>query len=235
VITLYGAGPMFGLPDPSPFVVKTITQLRIAGLPYRFERALPSAGPKSKIPFIRDGDTVLGDSVFILEHLRIAHGVDLDAHLSARERAVGWALERMLEDHLYWAIVHMRWAIDENFDKGPAQFFTGAPPEVRQARREGVRQTLQAQGFGRHSEDEIVWLAQRDFGAAAELLGEKPYLFGERPSSFDGTLYAFAASAVSPLFICKLRDAAESHANLMAYCGRIKERYFPAASAGAAA
>ena len=33
MITLYGFGPLFGLPDPSPFVLKTMTQLKMAGLP----------------------------------------------------------------------------------------------------------------------------------------------------------------------------------------------------------
>ncbi len=102
MITLYGFGPMFGLPDPSPFVIKTMTQLKMAGLPFAFERARPPEAPKGKIPFIRDGDFLLGDSVFILDHLRRAHGVELDGHLTQAQRSVGWAMERMLEDHLYW-------------------------------------------------------------------------------------------------------------------------------------
>ena len=131
MLTLYGFGPLFGLPDPSPFVLKTMTQMKMAGLPFRFERADPREAPKGKIPFIRDGDVVLGDSVFILDHLKRAHGVELDAHLTPHQRSLGWALERMLEDHLYWAIVHARWAIDENFEKGPAQFFSGMPDAVK--------------------------------------------------------------------------------------------------------
>ena len=63
MITLYGFGPLFGLPDPSPFVLKTMTQLKMAGLPFKFDRARPPEAPKGKIPFIRDGDLVLGDSV----------------------------------------------------------------------------------------------------------------------------------------------------------------------------
>ena len=131
MITLYGFGPMFGLPDPSPFVLKTLTQLKMSGLPFKLERAGRADAPKGKIPFIRDGDLVLGDSVFILDHLRQAHDVDLDCWLTPEQRSLGWALERMLEDHLYWAIIHARWAIDENFEKGPAQFFSGMPEARR--------------------------------------------------------------------------------------------------------
>ena len=34
MITLYGFGPAFGLPDPSPYVMKTEVQLKMAGLGY---------------------------------------------------------------------------------------------------------------------------------------------------------------------------------------------------------
>ncbi len=50
MITLYGFGPMFGLPDPSPFVLKTMTQLKMSGLPFGFQRADRAEAPKGKIP-----------------------------------------------------------------------------------------------------------------------------------------------------------------------------------------
>jgi glutathione S-transferase len=231
MITLYGFGPMFGLPDPSPFVLKTMTQLKMSGLPFNFERAGRADAPKGKIPFIRDGDLVLGDSVFILDHLERAHGVDLDTHLTPRQRSQGWAVERMLEDHLYWAIVHARWAIDANFDKGPAQFFAGAPEEAKRAGQAGMKQVLHGQGFGRHANEEVADLAKRDFAAASELLGDMPFLFGERPCSMDATLFAFTASAATPFFDSSIRQAAESFPNLVAYQWRMMDRYFEPALA----
>jgi glutathione S-transferase len=226
MLTLYGFGPLFGLPDPSPFVLKTMTQLKMAGLPFAFEHATPQEAPKGKIPFIRDGETVLGDSVFILDHLKRAHGVDLDAHLDPHQRSLGWALERMLEDHLYWAIVHARWAVDENFEKGPAQFFAGMPDTVKRERQAGVKQTLYGQGFGRHEPGEIADLAARDFAAASDLLAGKPFLFGERPCSMDATLFAFTASAATPFFDTTIRQAAERYPNLVDYQWRMMDRYY---------
>ena len=231
MITLYGFGPMFGLPDPSPFVLKTMTQLKMSGLPFAFELASRAEAPKGKIPFIRDGDLVLGDSVFIFDHLKRAHGVDLDAGLTPEQLSLGWALERMLEDHLYWAIVHARWAIDENFEKGPSQFFAGAPDEAKRAGQAGMKQVLHGQGFGRHGNDEIANLAARDFAAASELLGGKPYLFGEAPCSMDATLFAFAASAATPFFDSSIRQAAERHPNLVDYQWRMMDRYYEPALA----
>ena len=120
MITLYGFGPAFGLPDPSPFVMKTEIQLKMAGVRYRFERAAPQESPKGKIPFIQVGAHRVGDSTFIRAHLEKHHNFDFDAGLCTAERAQAWAIERMLEDHLYFAIVNFRWLDDENWMKGPS-------------------------------------------------------------------------------------------------------------------
>ncbi len=54
MITLYNCGPAWGLPDPSPFVRKVETPLRMAKLPYRTEAAGFAKAPKGKIPYIDD-------------------------------------------------------------------------------------------------------------------------------------------------------------------------------------
>ena len=36
----------------------------------------------------------------------------------------------MMEDHLYWAVVHARW-MDDAFARGPATFFRGVPAPIR--------------------------------------------------------------------------------------------------------
>ena len=54
MITLYGFGAGFGLPEISPFVTKTEVQLNMAGLAYRKEKAMPPASPKGQLPYIAD-------------------------------------------------------------------------------------------------------------------------------------------------------------------------------------
>ena len=54
MITLYGFGEGFGLPEISPFVTKTEVQLKMAGLAYRKEKARPPASPKGQLPYIVD-------------------------------------------------------------------------------------------------------------------------------------------------------------------------------------
>src|ERR1043165_4080442 len=155
MITLYGFGPLFGLPDPSPFVLKTEVQLKLAEIPFAKARAMPKDAPKGKIPYIDDDGEIVTDSTFIREHIERKYDLDLDLGLTRDMRARAWAIERMLEDHLYWAILHLRWADERNFAKGPARFFDSLPRDRRDIARENARRwvldSLQAHGQRRHS------------------------------------------------------------------------------------
>lgn len=231
-ITLYATRAGFGLPDTSPFVMKTEVQLMMAGLPYERASAIPPQAPIGKLPFIDDHGQVVTDSTLIRAHIEQKYDVDLDQHLSARQRAEAWAIERMLEDHLYFAMVWFRWIDPENFAKGPANFANGAP----EADREQLRRDLQArkvaelhaQGLGRHSPARIGELGTRSIDALAQLLGDKPYLFGSSASGVDATAFGVLAAVITPFFDTPLRRAAEAHANLRPYVARMMEQYYPA-------
>ena len=231
MITLYGFGAGFGLPEKSPFVTKTEVQLKMAGLAYASEHGGLDRAPKHKLPFIDDDGTLVADSTFIRAYIEKTYAVDLDRHLSAQQKAQAWAIERMLEDHLYWAVVHARWSDDENFKKGPAQFFDAAPEAMRGAIRDQGRQnvmtTLQGQGFGRHAREEVAGLARRSFDALSVQLDGKPYLFGEQPSGVDATAFGLLASALCPLFDSQVREAAQANTNLIAFRDRMMANYYP--------
>ncbi|MEJ0040961.1 MAG: glutathione S-transferase family protein [Rhizomicrobium sp.] len=227
MITLYSFGPAFGLPDPSPFVMKTEVQLRMAGISYARERAAPPQSPKGKVPFIADDGVLIADSTFIRYHLEEAHGADFDGALTAQQKAVAWAAERMLEDHLYFALLHARWIDDANFAKGPAHFFDGAPDGVREGARAQVRAYLHGQGLGRHTPDEIVWLAARSLKSLSRLLDDQRFLLGDDPCGADATAFAMLAGILTPFFESGLRDAALRHDNLVAYGERMMRRYYP--------
>ena len=139
MITLYGFGPSFGLPEISPYVTKTEVQLKMAGLDYRKEVGRPDRSPKGQLPFIEDEGELVSDSTFIRAHLEATYGVDLDAGLDAAGRATAWTVERMIENHLGWCMIHSRWVLKANFEKGPAHFFDGAPEAVREGLRQDFR------------------------------------------------------------------------------------------------
>lgn len=231
MITLFGSGPNFGLPDASPFVTKAETLLRMSKLP--FEKALMSfsKAPKGKIPYIDDDGEMLGDSTFIRWHLEKKYGVNFDQGLTTEQRAIAWAFEKMAEDNLYWVSVHARWMDDANFKKGPRVFFKAAPAAIRplvvaMIRRQ-VRKSLHGQGMGRHSAKEIAALGSRSVDAIADYLAEKPFFMGTEPTGADATIFAFVISAMCPLFESPLQQAAASHDNLRRYVGRMTARFYP--------
>ena len=139
MIKLFGFGAGFGLPEISPFVTKTEVQLRMAGLAYRKEQAMPPASPKGQLPYIEDEAERIADSTFIRAHIEGKYGFDFDAPLSLQQRAQAWAFERMIEHHVYWALVGARWVNPENFAKGPAHFFDRVPDHQRDKVREDAQ------------------------------------------------------------------------------------------------
>lgn len=230
-LTLYATRAGFGLPDTSPFVLKTEVQLQMAGLAYERAGAIPPQAPKGKLPYIDDHGVVVTDSTFIRAHLERAHGVDLDHGFDARQRALAWTIERMLEDHLYFAMVWFRWLEPANFAKGPAHFADAAPEDQREQLRRDLQARkqaeLHAQGLGRHTPAEIAELGTHSIEALAVLLGDKPWLMGEAPSGVDATAFGMLACVLTPFFDTPLRRAAEAHANLLAYVDRMMQRYYP--------
>jgi glutathione S-transferase len=231
VITLYTFGPGFGLPDPSPFVMKAETLLKIAGLPYQVDHKGFSKAPKGKLPYIDDDGERIADSTFIRWHLEKKYKVDFDRGLSEDDRAIAWAFEKTAEDSLYWALLDLRWMNDANFDKGPRNFFRGVPAPLRplivgMVRRK-VRQSLHAHGMGRHAPAEILALATRSLDAVATYLGDKPFFMGAEPVGVDATMFSFVAGALCPAFESPIRAAAECHDNLKRYVGRMAGRFYP--------
>ncbi|MEW6642180.1 MAG: glutathione S-transferase family protein [Pseudomonadota bacterium] len=231
MITLYGIGPGFGLPEISPYVTKTEVQLRLAGLPYVKQQAMPDSSPKGQLPYIADGEIRVADSTFIRLHLEQAHGVDLDAALDARQRAEAWALERMIENHFNWASGYARWVLPENFAKGPAHFFDGAPAEMREALRRDVQgrvaETMRTAGLARHTPDEIVTLGVRSLSALSVVLGDQRYLFGDEPCGTDATAFAALAGLLTPFFDSPLRQQALQFPNLLRYVDRLMAQVYP--------
>ncbi len=231
MIVLYGFGPGFGLPEISPFVTKTEVQLRMAGLAYRKEKARPTASPKGQLPFIEDDGEAIADSTFIRAHLEGKYGFDFDAPLSLQNRAQVWAFERMIEHHLYWAMIGARWVDPENFAKGPAHFFDAAPEHQREKLREDaqfrVAENYLLSGLGRHAPDEDVDLAVRSLFALSVQLGDKPYLMGDSPCGTDATAFGAVAGILTPFFVSRLRERTEQFENLTAYVDRMMSQYYP--------
>lgn len=232
-IRLFAFSSGWGVPfeTAAPFPLKLATWLRMAGLPYEFVAANdPGKGPKGKSPWIEHGGVRMGDSTLIIEHLAARYAIDLDAHLDARQRAVATAVQRMLEEHYHQCFEHQLF-FGRGAEARTAEFVATMPIPLRwivpAVLGRAFAKQLHARGMGRHAEEVIVAQGISDLDALAELLGRSDYFLGDRPSSIDACVFGFLGVTVyvegdNPLF----RHAA-SHENLMAYCERMRARYFP--------
>lgn len=232
MIRLYSFGPAFGQIDPSPFVVKAHTLLRMAGLEYKTAPADFKKAPKGKFPVVEDDGLIVPDTTLIRFHIEKKYEFDFDKGLSLAERGAAWAFEKLCEDHLYWATVHERWMIDENFKRGPLRFFDKAPALLRgfiaNSIRKKVKRNLFGQGFGRYTAEERRAIAGRAIGAIADYLADRAFIGGDKPCGADASVFATLAGYTGDYFeTFYLCDEAAKHPALGDYVTRMKALYFP--------
>lgn len=233
MIKLYQPAGAWGLPSLSPFAIKLEAYLRMAGLPFEVREANPLKAPKGKMPYVRlESGEFMGDSQLIMERLERERGEPLDGHLDASQRAVGHAIRRMLDEGFYWGLILLRW-IEEDGWQQTRPVFVGmlpAPPFLRpmiaNLIRRRIRGSLYAQGTGRHSREVVEDQGVRDLRAVVGVLGDRPFLLGDQPTTYDASVYAFVASVLAFPARSTLRDFAEGEPRLTAYVERFRTRYW---------
>jgi glutathione S-transferase len=186
--------------------------------------------PKKKLPYIDDGGTIVADTSFIVDYLKSRYGDPLDTGLSAQDRAVATAFQRLFEENLYWAVVHTRWADEAGWAKTSQAFFGELPVPLRwivpPIARRGVLAEMRGHGMGRHQPAEIHAIGCRDVTAIADFLADKPFMLGPNPTSLDATAYAFLANMLWAPVDSPIQRHARQQPALEAYCQRMKVRYF---------
>ena len=203
----------------------------MADIPYEIANGVPADGPKGKIPWIDDAGNVVGDSSFIIEYLKKKHGDTLDARLTPRERALGHAIKKVLEESLYFVSSYSKWGEDEGFNIYAAELFSEMPEAqfrpVSEAIRKNVMEKLRAQGIARHTSAEVYELGLEDVRSFAELLGDGVYLFGDQPTSYDACAFGVIGNLKDGPFASPVRDAARQARNVVDYIDRMRRKYFP--------
>jgi len=229
-VFVFGTGWGVPLPTSGPFPLKLCTWLRMAKVPHELViENDPRKGPKGKSPWIDDSGTLMGDSSLIIAHLTKRFGVDLDAHLSADDRARALMVQRALEEHYHQAFEHQL-CRGRGGPERLAEFVSTMPTVLRwivpRVLTKQLRAQLHARGLGRHPESEIIAQGRADLDALSRLLGDSRYLMGDRPSSIDACVLGFLGCSVyvtgdNPLF-----SHAASLENLKRYCERMRAEYW---------
>ena len=230
MITLIKFGPNFGLPDPSPFVLKLETYLRMAQIEFETRRGDVRKTPKGKLPCLDIDGEVIGDSEIAIHRLKKMFGDPLNDGLSQKEKAEAHMLRIALENHTYFTAIIYRWLRDENSPKIFDAFFSrlGLKGKVifKLVQRD-FRRTIPGQGLLRHSKAELDEMIRADVEAMEVLLGERDYFGGTTPREIDATTFAFVASMIVPNFTGPLSEIGRNSASLVAYNNRMTEKFYP--------
>lgn len=232
MIILYQFPSKFGLPNSSTFCMKVETFLRMAGLDYKTEvpPAFNRSAPKGKLPFIRDGEEIIPDSGFIVEHLTRKYRLTMDEGLSEGEKAEMHMLRRTFEESLQWSVMYFRWQYQPGWEIVKKEIFAGANCVMRflgeHVMRRGLVSQIRAQGMGRHKPEEVAHLACQDLEAISVFLGDKHYFMGAEPRSVDATAFAFLANIIKMPLENPIKEFAMSRKNLVDYVDRMNARYY---------
>jgi len=225
------------VPDPSPFALKLETWIRMNKLNYHnVSNEFTKGSATGQIPFIELNGRQIGDSANIIDHLTNTYNLSIDKHLNTRERAEATAITALIEESLYRCLMYDR---SRNFswlatDKGFSPYFTGIKKflfeKILIKKLQGdIKSKAAAQGIGRRTEEDVNEIAKRDLSALSTFLGDKKYLFGDRPTTVDATLFGPLVQLLdTPLNSDKIKPFIEQRTiNLVAFVKRIKEEYWP--------
>ena len=192
----------------------------------------PRKTPNGKLPILINAGVTIADSDAIRDHLEKTFKTDFDKGLSPEQRAVSRAIIRMVEEHLYFALVSDRWLNDGNWAVLKKEFFSEIPKIINglvtKMIRKKTRTQMTAQGMARHSVKEQVARAAKDIAAIKTLLGDKLFLFGDAPTAADISVVPILRGiAINPTQT-GLRDLISTDQTLMAYLDRGRDVMYPA-------
>ncbi|WP_419419012.1 glutathione S-transferase family protein [Legionella sp. D16C41] len=222
MLILHQYPSIWGLSSLSPFCIKVETYLQMASLPYKIViQNNPGRGPKGKFPVLEDKGQLIADSSFIVDYLNKHYSLSM-----ATSEPTALAMQRMIEEHLYFIILYSRWVDKAGVKKINTDFAQFFPKPLASLALSWIRKQLTKQAFmqgiARHSKEEVYALGIKDIEAIAAWLGNKDYCLGHAFKAINATVYAFMQTILLTPLENPLKRALETQDNLVHYCQRIQ-------------
>ena len=235
-LKIYGYLPAWDLPDISPYVTKLVAYLKIKKISYEYINQdltkLDDDAPYGKLPYVIDDDGIkIGDSQKIIEYLESKSSDPLDKGLSASDKAVCLAFERMTCEHLYFSgILEPRWRQDSGFETYIPYIVQGAEvtPELRgflDQFRARIVANFDGQGMGRRDSEYVYELFKADIDALSGFMGDKKYFFDDQVRTIDAAVYPMLKHTADQPQQWKGTGYVYSKNNLSSFMGRMRVEF----------
>ena len=221
------------VPNFSPFCVKLETYLKMAEIPYESKPTFDfSKSPKNLMPYIEIDGQFKGDSALIIDFLKEKYGDKIDSELSAEQQAIATGFIGMLENHLGPFVFYFRWVDNEGWPQFREMIFAKSPKLIKllvgyQLSKKAAKR-MHLQGTSRFTQDEMLYLAQKDLNALSVYLADKSFFFGDKPTLLDIVCFAVYSGIIFVPIETKLKQLAiaSQFANLQQHSKRMLEKFY---------
>lgn len=226
MITLYSYPSLFGVADNNGYGLKVFAFLRLADLPFAHEHLFDaSSAPRAQLPYLVDDGETIGDSETIIAHLIRKYGLTIDAALDTRERDLSLLVTRLLDD-LYWVMSYSRWK-DERYWPAFRSALLREHPSLTEEGLAKARdfnfQRYYFQGIGRYEPEAAYQRGLADLDVLADLIPERAFIHGARPTSVDAAVYGFIANIHFYDIDTPLKRFVSARPNLVLHCVTLHE------------
>jgi glutathione S-transferase len=221
MLTLFSYPDLYGVADNNPYGLKVFAFMKLCGLAFRHEHILDvSNAPRGQLPFLADGEEVIGDSDAIISHLIARYALPIDDGLTPGQRDTHLLVRRTLDD-LYWVMSFSRWKDPRFwplFRDAILRSHPGVAAEALETAREFNFKRYHYQGIGRYEPEAAYARGLADLEVLAHLIPRSGFVFGPAPSSIDAGLYGFIANIYFYEIDTPLKDYLMSQPHMVAHC-----------------
>ena len=234
VVYLYQFNRSPVIPNMSPFCMKVETFLRANEIKHEIMGSWTLRSKEGRVPFIELNGEQIADSQLILWHL-IKH-FKIDEGLSPEQQGIARAVDRMVEGSIYYPITYFRSI--ENAANTANPEISGMPipgfisflatPYVANKIKKNAQDRLNSEGIGRHSRETIIEILRADLVALDQILGDKNFLIGTRPTTPDFTAFGHLGVGYYLPFRQPITDLLDDEfPRIKSYLERIRLHYWP--------
>ncbi|XP_031572034.1 metaxin-1-like [Actinia tenebrosa] len=229
----------WGLPSINVACLEVIAYAKFSGCPIKVNKHNnPWKSPTWQLPVFRSGDKILTSSQKIMDFLR-EQNFNADYQLTAKQGADTLAFMALIEDKFYPALQYWFWGDGSNYSEFTRALYAKRLPIplsfIIPGQMAKVGKYVATKSLEIEEENETAF-ENKIFNDALQCLqnlsiqlGDKPFFFGESPTTLDAVVFAHIAIVwrAPPLPNNKLKLHLSGFENLIAFCSRILQRYFP--------